>query len=475
MASSNLANKAPRCKFKGSQSGRLEGKETTTLSQDSNGPLRLRLAASGMERARQLQSKKFGFFDLPGEIRNKIYDYVFDNRRVFIRKAHGQKIAKTEESVANKNGPSLQPRSDSAKGKDIRTCKPYCGLYSDSIINGRRVRHDDKRAHINIDILFTCRKAYQESMCLFYANTTFYFSSFKPIRRFLNHCRSEALAAIKNLEFYHVIYGEPALTVDREWKLRSDDRWMEICTSMSQKLTGLRRLRIDLRICDWPTQLNLEAAWAQPILELGERRFTEVKALLIHPCFKDNQLVAAARVLEEAMMCEDSVERRREEEALREVERQKRKEREREQQAALEKLPIAERIEWEAMLAADEEPVIEQAAKAPKVLKIIIPKNSPHWKQPEEKNQGAGPSNQTLDTAGPSSTQSQAQTKAPISTPKKKTAMNRGQVHEGGYHGHQRKKEPFNPYGEAGLRVMKWDDQHGTWTEKYILQPPAPW
>lgn len=450
----------PQCKLKGPQDVCSKRNELTTSSHASASLSSYRLPIRTEQKSASGQLKKHTFFDLPGEIRNKVYRYVFDNRRVLVRKAHGYKKPKADTDVVSQAQSSSKPS------------RPYCGLYGTSIIGKKRLNRDDDRAHIDIDILFTCRKAYREGICYLYASITFSFISFKPIRRFLNHCRPEALGAIVNLQVYHVIYGEPALTADREWKIRCDKRWMDVCLHMSHKLTGLRQLFIDLRICDWPTQLNLKAAWAQPILDFGEQKFVDVKARLYHPCFTDEQRAAAARVLEEALMRNEDVEKRREEEALKLVELQICKERERNERKALEKLPVAERIEWEAMMAVADKKEKQQVVSGAKVLTITFPKNSSQQGANKVTNEGS--CNQPSSSAGPSTAGNQAPPSAQTAVSNKKKT-NKTQVHEGGYHGHKQGKELINPYGDAGLRVFAWDARHKTWVEKYIRQPPADW
>ena len=71
-------------------------------------------------------------------------------------------------------------------------------------------------------------------------------------------------------------------------------------------MTALAHLKLELRICDWPTQLNLAAAWAKPLLELkGSRGIDHVEVTLIHNAFNEQRLQAAANVVARAMMTEE--------------------------------------------------------------------------------------------------------------------------------------------------------------------------
>ena len=72
-------------------------------------------------------------------------------------------------------------------------------------------------------------------------------------------------------------------------------------------MTSLEHLKIELRICDWPTQLNLAAAWAKPLLVLkGSTGIHHVEVTLIHDAFNEQRLQAAANVVARAMRTGES-------------------------------------------------------------------------------------------------------------------------------------------------------------------------
>jgi hypothetical protein len=81
---------------------------------------------------------------------------------------------------------------------------------------------------------------------------------------------------------------------------------MKTCRRIAGKMTALEHLKLELRICDWPTQLNLAAAWAKPLLELkGSKGIEYVEVTLIHDAFNEQRLRAASRVVAQAMMSEE--------------------------------------------------------------------------------------------------------------------------------------------------------------------------
>ena len=81
---------------------------------------------------------------------------------------------------------------------------------------------------------------------------------------------------------------------------------MKTCKRISEEMEGLEHLKIELRICDWPTQLNLAAAWAKPLLELkGSKGIDHVEVTLLHDAFNEQRLHATADVVARAMMSEE--------------------------------------------------------------------------------------------------------------------------------------------------------------------------
>jgi hypothetical protein len=158
-----------------------------------------------------------------------------------------------------------------------------------------------KHFYVRPSLLRVCRQVREEAVTFLYANTTFRLDSIVTVHKFLNVV--PAAGAIKKLELRHATYGEPRLTEDRKWKYRHDKAWMKTCRRIAGEMTALEHLKLELRICDWPTQLNLAAAWAKPLLELkGSKGIEYVEVTLMHDAFSEQRLQATSRVVARAMM-----------------------------------------------------------------------------------------------------------------------------------------------------------------------------
>ena len=223
--------------------------------------------------------RKLDLFHLPGEIRTQVYDRFFDDCVVEIKRNH----------------PNTSRRYDN-DGKDLGRLRRR--------LTSQRIPFvfSDRRLWGGFALLLSCRQVYLEALTLLYTKTTFRFCSPKSIDMFLNIIPSEGLQAVKHLELEHETYGEPELTKDREWKIRHDKRWMKTCQNIAEKITNLETLKLDLCICDWPTQLNHAARWAKPILLLKHSGLKQVDAVLAHNQFSDRRLASASRALEYTMM-----------------------------------------------------------------------------------------------------------------------------------------------------------------------------
>jgi hypothetical protein len=213
------------------------------------------------------------FLDLPGEIGNRIYNLLFAGH-VLIYRSHPAK-----ERLAN---------------AEFRT---HLHLESRWIYSLPTCNH----FYIRPSLLRVCRQVRDEATTFLYANTTFRLDSIFTANKFLNIV--PAVGAIKKLELQHSTYGEPRLMEDRKWKYRHDKAWLKTCRRIAGEMKALEDLKLELRICDWPTQLNLAAAWAKPLLELkGSKGIKHVEVTLIHEVFNEQRLVAISSVVAQAMM-----------------------------------------------------------------------------------------------------------------------------------------------------------------------------
>ena len=231
------------------------------------------------------RSDTASFLDLPGEIRNKIYGHLFAGHILITCNHPGRAHRERQERNAQVSRPKVRFHLGS---EPEYTDGTWFGEYR----------------YIRPAVLRTCRLLHDEAVTFLYANSTFRFDSMRTINKFLNIASAAGVRAIRKLELHHGTYGEPQLMEHRKWKQCHDKKWMKTCRRISEEMTGIEQLRISLHVCDWPTQLNLAAAWAKPLMLLKGKDFVEVR--LSHEAFSEQRLEATSRVVSKALMNERS-------------------------------------------------------------------------------------------------------------------------------------------------------------------------
>lgn len=253
------------------------------------------------------QLRPFHLLELPGEIRNRTYALLFRHCELEVLRNHPQDHVRRRKREAKEYGLQF-------KVPHLRLQSVMLGPQKPFNWSGHVAPRLNQPAHV----LQTCRQVRAEAITYLYANTAFSFSSPKVLEKFLNIVPEVGKQAVLQLQLTHATYAEPRLTEMRPWKIRSDKNWTRLCKRMAEEMKSVRCLRLELTICDWPTQLNHAAKWAKPILMLkGEEGLDQVDIVLEHRSFTRQRLHAAARALENEMLTKEARRQRQHEEDLR--------------------------------------------------------------------------------------------------------------------------------------------------------------
>jgi hypothetical protein len=301
------------------------------------------------------QHDYFPFLDLPGEIRNKVYDLVFkkcviDIRRGYKRKfpdeilhppviefrqepvrLHDRKLQprgwkEMERQPVNKilqPNPKAELKPDKQPSASLNEqARPNAQKWTKAQPQGRkggrrpvpRMYHtvlsssappeggNPATYNLPFNFLLSSRQIYSEALCVMYAKTFFRFTSIPAIDRFLLVTPLRALQAIEELDLSYETYGEPELTENLRYKISADQKWFTTCREIRGKMTHLKKLRLNLMLNDWPLQLGLQEHWAKPVLFLRRNGLDRVDVTLSHFAFSKERLKEAAQSLENAMM-----------------------------------------------------------------------------------------------------------------------------------------------------------------------------
>lgn len=225
------------------------------------------------------------FFRLPGELRNKVYELVFEPCALEIqwlerRKSltywvyhSGDAGPSIVESLAlMTNGPLWQPIFRNAV-----IDADYVGEWRKTENTMVMCKHNNSPAAL----LLTSRAIHDEAITMFYGRTSFGFASRGLLEKFLNTINPLAKASLSKLFVYHETYGDPYSTKDVRWKEVHDEKWEKFCEKLSVELVSLEDLRILVRINDQPLKLHLKAEWVYPLLSFEASKLQKFKLELL--------------------------------------------------------------------------------------------------------------------------------------------------------------------------------------------------
>ncbi|MCJ1245158.1 hypothetical protein MMC30_002359 [Trapelia coarctata] len=225
-----------------------------------------------------------GFLKLPGEIKNQIYELVFDpcdyeiiwlkKRRTLTHliynvdrrdldqtKAWGTSHLSTRTRIPKLfTAPALGPNAAANRRllHKPRNSRPHLEASLD-------------RAHTRAALLLTCRAIHNEAVSMFYGAQSFGFSSRRLLEKFFSTISPIAKASITRLFLQHETYGDPYFVADIPWKTLHDAKWAASCAKMGSELVSLKELHLHLRINDHPLQLNLAAGWVDPLRYFADK------------------------------------------------------------------------------------------------------------------------------------------------------------------------------------------------------------
>lgn len=220
--------------------------------------------------------KARGFLGLPGEIRNQIYHYCFqDNFRCELVGKDCSFIAaspKTVKFLSNARVHSnsscvrrhLETKSDNPI---IIQLPPRRSMQTNTVLGSRTSWLDSYCA-----LVLVCKQMHAETLVLLYQRTTFVFEAPRRITLFLQKRMKQNLDHVTKLHFCYDTYGSPSSVRDVIWQEKHIESWARACKVSSKSLTCLQRLKIDIWVNEDAPKFNLRQKWLQPVLQF--RRLT---------------------------------------------------------------------------------------------------------------------------------------------------------------------------------------------------------
>ena len=197
----------------------------------------------------------FPFLELPGELRNKIYDYAIPCESYVLDWVNHKQKSHSLTYRLPYRGKAFAPRLDSAVVERRRATRnlrnPVRGIIMQDVYRGANA----------VSLLWVCRKMYPEAASMFYSKSTFIFTHLGTLRHFLNNLTATDKAAITRLTLKYQTYGHPAKTENAVFKQKHDKSWEDLCWRVADECPSLTNLVLDLNLKRCPITFGpLEAA-----------------------------------------------------------------------------------------------------------------------------------------------------------------------------------------------------------------------
>ncbi|MCJ1447434.1 MAG: hypothetical protein MMC23_007945 [Stictis urceolatum] len=213
-----------------------------------------------------------GWYSLPGEVRNIIYDFVTEKVEYEIRwlSRHSHNLTYV------KLKPEYCKLSWGKRLAEQDLNKIYTKSNADESILVRRKAFEFER-HLNnspnrpmdwpgqAQWLMTCRQMHHEGGSVFYSKAVFSFRGHQLFKHFIERLTPNLAQFIHKINLSHNIPGEPYYTEHAHLKPRVDASWQRTCRMTTNKLTGLRRLDLRLGLNDRPISLAPCAEWRKAL------------------------------------------------------------------------------------------------------------------------------------------------------------------------------------------------------------------
>lgn len=258
-------------------------------------------------------AKPFPFLRLPQELQDQIFEYYFDHPLTFHVKFVTQRSKALTYTLPNQKEetwPKIKakawrlrrqlnyPRRVRSNEKDIPTYSIPTGLAA--------------LLHVHPRIAAGAAK-------YFYRLHTFRFTSMRALQTFMDMIAPSSKEAIRNLEIHHHTAG-CGWTDFRMWKVKYDNYYEKILWRAGCELTGLRTLKMNVRVNDIPLDFGAQVPWREPFEAFLDMNLSYVK-IKVHTLLKEHKdaMEVESYLIEQELLGEqyrdecDAVERRSDE------------------------------------------------------------------------------------------------------------------------------------------------------------------
>lgn len=196
--------------------------------------------------------------ELPGELRNRIYEQLFAGTTVVIKPVEMRKSLPEKQRRAwaalKANKCLLINNINSANGpRQVLHYRPQPGKKAYS-------RGAAKWKNSISGILMTCHMIHDEASTILYAQCKFVFADAKRTRAFIKVTPPRSLQHVTHLDVFVRGYGQPALDDNKEWVRRYRKCWKETFQAIADNMPNLSNVKLTFQVPSLSFSLNTATA-----------------------------------------------------------------------------------------------------------------------------------------------------------------------------------------------------------------------
>ncbi|KAL8822550.1 MAG: hypothetical protein Q9191_006714 [Dirinaria sp. TL-2023a] len=208
--------------------------------------------------------KTFPFLDLPFELQDEVYQYLFVDPMTFHVKFIAARCKALTYSLPNQL-PCCQPHvQPSAKLRRRQLDYPKRAHASENKVPAYRIPTGF------LQLLHVHPRIAERAAKYFYRLHTFRFTNIGPLRAFLNMLPASSKEEIRNIELIHSTRPWSRMKDDCLWKWKHDVAWAETLDRVGMEFAGLRRIKLDLTLRDLPQDIDKDATWRRALEALED-------------------------------------------------------------------------------------------------------------------------------------------------------------------------------------------------------------
>ncbi|KAF2842786.1 hypothetical protein M501DRAFT_915309, partial [Patellaria atrata CBS 101060] len=208
---------------------------------------------------------------IPGELRNKIYAYIYDTHIV---------VEMLSSRDRKERSSLIKPKATICTSSTVDKPRPRWSPPLQQRTKPIETRGTLFRPTL-AGLLLTCKQLNIEASVFFYAQTTFQFYTLNRLDNFLKVPTASTLALVNHLKLDFNTYGHPGETQWERYKEAHDASLLRIFTLTAQALPGLTTLSLILSVMDRPLRFTLAESWVAPLLAFSTTRNPRLKNVTV--------------------------------------------------------------------------------------------------------------------------------------------------------------------------------------------------